>query len=562
MTVNDDEFHNSLKNYEMHDKVYIISTRGGRVSFHSQQLRALQLARLLNQKFADTKNDLKVLVIGGGVAGATCFTALNAYGFTHVDGFEAQDQILQTQASSAHRHAHPSYNDWPMILENREFLSTTNLPFMNWFADNTANVTNIMASDPELDKYIENFRTGMVVTNMELVETGILVTSKIVGEDTCNETYNVVICSVGFGTERNLEYSASGSYWWSDHIKHYRSEHQNYIDHTFYVAGTGDGGLIDYVRLGMSVGNVKDENEPNPALHLISDLRDENYRKLDNNWPDKADRMSEYEKKISECFDRSNKPEQTQDEFAVNCRRVIRELRSEPAFDPSAQSAGKFSNVRSMLKSYTHLDRIVLVGENNQAAPYRYNVSPINALLSGLIVEENPKTRYRSGNGKQGLLKLRETISGKAKYASPQAPFIHFARIGSENNTSKLFEECETLKNCYSNWNNNQTANNFIISDYSADFSEDNSSFDVSTKRELAEYFFDRYFLDAEVDLAHSAENDNYSLDIRLPEKLENLGAYAPLGGFDPEIFGLQVNYITEERKVETGPDYVMDAGL
>jgi len=210
---NDKLTHQSLlNNYRISGEVYNIGTRGGRVSFYSQQLRAIQLASALAAQYPD--KDESILVIGGGVAGVTFLTALRVLGFANVVGYEAQEKVLQTQVSAAHRDAHPSANDWPMLLQDREYTSTTNIPFLNWHAGKVSDVIKMMREDRSFREHEHRFKCGRIVRAIELNGSGgIQVESQQYIDGVSKEVlFDIVVCAVGFGVERNLEISKSGSY--------------------------------------------------------------------------------------------------------------------------------------------------------------------------------------------------------------------------------------------------------------------------------------------------------------------------------------------------------------
>jgi hypothetical protein len=147
------------------ERLYTMDYRGTRVSFHLQQARALALAHLIDEetelwKKPDTdtnvnidKKKVSIAIVGGGFGGVTCFTALHALGYSDTHLFEAGSELLNAQAKSAHRYAHPSYNDWPMM---DSFSATTQLPFLNWYGGKAEEVVKQVRKDRAYLRIMQN----------------------------------------------------------------------------------------------------------------------------------------------------------------------------------------------------------------------------------------------------------------------------------------------------------------------------------------------------------------------------------------------------------------------
>lgn len=533
--------------YHISDNVFVIGTSGGRVGFHAQQWRALNLAMSLIQINA-TQKDIKIAVLGGGIAGITCYLALRGAGFKNTFLLEAQEEILQTQASAQHRHAHPSYNDWPILLSgNREFFSTTDLPFMNWFGDNTKEVIKLMRSDENLEFFREQILLGHIVSKVTTNKTkqkNVITYKDILQPSNSMVDYDIVIIALGFGKEKNLKSSDSGSYWWTDYIKHFRSEHQHYSEQTKYVSGTGDGGLIDYVRLALNDGNVLDQKEFNPALFLIGLLREIRYQKLDNDWPEDANLCSELEKKLSECFEIGGKNPTTAqlESFYQDFNEILQELITEKNND--VQEKTTYEKLRKNLRIDEQINTIKLVGKNGK--PFNKFASPINVLLYGLIYAMKEDARFI-----QGLIRRDKKLW--VDKSQVKGEFIHIARNGSIDPVPEILSE--DLKTGYSKLQKSRNENNYVFSDWAGSFDALFANFDPYKRHKYAEKFIDRYFTNASVDIKiGSPSTQPIQVCVMLPNDAVNDHVYLKLGGYDKKIFGLNVTYEKNTIGASTSP--------
>lgn len=288
-----DTVNGDLSPYCISDGLYNISTAYGRVSFIAQQWRALTLSNALAEKHKGNK-ETEISIVGGGVAGVTAFVALHMHGFHNAVLYEAQGELLGTQTGCDHRHTHPSMNYWPIEpIDGAGFPATTNLPFLNWKAGSVASVVTQMKEDPFLRILIKEMKKdpktqeefGLIQYGMRLSTVGFykknhqLVFKDIAGENATRSS-KVVVLATGFGQEKNLKSSESKSYWWADHVKHYRTEHHHYGDSTVYISGNGDGALIDFSRFRIKKDKMHDYQEENHALSLLGELRPKAYRHI------------------------------------------------------------------------------------------------------------------------------------------------------------------------------------------------------------------------------------------------------------------------------------------
>jgi Pyridine nucleotide-disulphide oxidoreductase len=257
-------------------RIFTIGPFGRRVSFASQQQRAYNtIWALLHAGDITAKTNSRlgdhVAVIGGGLAGISAAAALLSSG-VQVTLFEKAPAVLTLQQGTHHRLAHPTINFWP----RSQLASTTEFPFFDWYFAPCAVV--IASIRREWDRYftgrLSNYYLNTTVIRIEpansAFEKRVKVHSsgphhgKAAGSKTDPEEFDAAIVATGFGEETSVAQSNTGKYWDPDDVELARDRPAN---RQFVVSGTGDGGLIDALRLthkGFDCGRL--------ALRLVSTL--------------------------------------------------------------------------------------------------------------------------------------------------------------------------------------------------------------------------------------------------------------------------------------------------
>ncbi|BBF82622.1 hypothetical protein EM6_3263 (plasmid) [Asticcacaulis excentricus] len=236
---------------------YFVGTYAQRVSFASQQYRALDLILALEDKI---KPEMRVAVVGAGLAGLMACAVLRHYG-AHVHLFEANAEILHRQKAADHRLIHPSITLWP---HEKPQLST-NLPVFDWCA---ASCDRIIANlKREWAETLEPF--DCQADNPPEHPLKQTVGAKINGYTrnagskegrlSADEVYpwmadlnfDLVLVTTGYGAENSDAKKDGISYWTPDELIEKRDKAlPEKADKTeFYVTGCGDGGLIDALRI-------------------------------------------------------------------------------------------------------------------------------------------------------------------------------------------------------------------------------------------------------------------------------------------------------------------------
>lgn len=226
------------------DTVYFLGPYARRISFSAQQNRALNLVYALTER-GRLDFDQPVAVIGGGLAGLMVAGTLHALNFK-VHLFEQMPTLLSRQRETLHRIVHPSVNNWPFddILD-----PTTQFPFFDWAADNCKAVIATILDEWEVvagRALAEDHRLhlGVRVRKHQVLEDGVRLDATTTAK---LPLFGSVVFATGFDDERTIVNGKLKSYWSStDALEEIRNKSS---EARFIVSGTGDGGLIDCLRV-------------------------------------------------------------------------------------------------------------------------------------------------------------------------------------------------------------------------------------------------------------------------------------------------------------------------
>lgn len=232
-----------LKNLSVpaHQHVYLIGRSAhGVVTFLSQQQRALNLIWALASE-DQLKDDTKVAVIGGGLAGMTAALAASRIG-CQVSLFEEKPELMHLQRGSQQRYVHPNIYRWP-APESSQY--TTNLPLLNWSAGSAADIADTVWW--QWEQLSDNIAIHLQhrLTSIANGPKGPILTFS--GHNYIQEQFDIALIAVGFGIERTKSKLPFLSYWQNDNFG--RPIIVGPIPRRYLLSGCGDGGLIDAVRL-------------------------------------------------------------------------------------------------------------------------------------------------------------------------------------------------------------------------------------------------------------------------------------------------------------------------
>jgi len=222
-------------------KVFYLGPFARRISFATQQTRALNLVWALNSRGLVKEGD-EVAVVGAGLSGITAAASL-AELRCKVTVLEATGVALWRQAQTEHRVVHPNINQWPEKAAD----PTTAFPFFDWYASECASALRMVLNDWKesyIDKKRVEFLPGIRVDKP--IPAGEKIAFRL-SQGEHDGRYDAVIVATGFSNEVRIKgLRGFTSYWDPDRLEHLRDEDKN---SWFLVTGCGDGGLIDTLRL-------------------------------------------------------------------------------------------------------------------------------------------------------------------------------------------------------------------------------------------------------------------------------------------------------------------------
>lgn len=264
-----------------HHELYAIGLANNGITLFKQQMRALNLVYCLEER---NKLQHRIAIIGGGAAGATAAISAKSLGY-HVALFEQRPSLFHLQLGCDIRWLHPHIYDWPAPGSDSPYAG---LPFLDWQFGTAAEVATSLQrewdravrepSDAEIEvhlrasAHISERKNGKIAVRWDNSDQ-----EKRCGE----EQFDTVILAVGFGLEKGVHGNEAQSYWRNDSINQPLPGVPSQRPVTYFVSGTGDGGLIDLLRVCISdfnQGRILEDLFKSDAA-LVDDLRD-----IKNTW--------------------------------------------------------------------------------------------------------------------------------------------------------------------------------------------------------------------------------------------------------------------------------------
>jgi hypothetical protein len=238
--------------------VFIIGAFDTRITFYSQQVRALSLAHALQDQ-GILHDGLRIAVVGAGAAGVTAAAALTLLANVTVDLYERAEEVLPLQRATLRRRLDPHIYNWPEVGSDDPIAA---LPLLDWEAGPARTVRDdvkaefdaiVQATNPRLRVNVRHrvVATRLVGTSVQLdwrrdARAG-EAPDPLDGQMPGQATFDLVLLAFGFGLEP--EQAAPGvpsmSYWDEGGIP--VAEFQGRPTPRFLISGNGDGGLIDLV---------------------------------------------------------------------------------------------------------------------------------------------------------------------------------------------------------------------------------------------------------------------------------------------------------------------------
>lgn len=245
--------------------VYAIGLKDNLITIHSQQTRAICLAKLLTRELLENDEELKsVCIIGGGIAGLTCALVLLENNWSDITILEQMPDLLAVQNGCDTRWVHPHIINWPD--DGSEVVKSSN-GTLDWSAGTASNVTyelekewmrrvkEILSRNSKgRPEQILSVHVGVTYIHASIENGGIGIEwirdSRVRalgfrGSKVCDSerrTYARTIFASGFG----IEHSSKHSYWRNEGLGQL---HIDGLQQAYMVSGLGDGAISDLLRL-------------------------------------------------------------------------------------------------------------------------------------------------------------------------------------------------------------------------------------------------------------------------------------------------------------------------
>jgi hypothetical protein len=226
--------------------IYFVGPYTPRITFYSQQVRALRLARALHER-GDLKSNESIAVVGAGAAGATVSIALALLGH-RVVLYDQSEEILQLQSGST-RLLHPHIYEWPQLGSLDD---NAGLPIMDWIANSGSEVVlGLRSSFNTLQARLTDLLSLDLGFELKRIERSghdwTLSLEK--GSEKKDRNFSHVFLTMGFGDERPCGPIKPEDYWKPGAVGTNTTEAHSGT--TYVVSGNGDGALT--VLLGLLV---------------------------------------------------------------------------------------------------------------------------------------------------------------------------------------------------------------------------------------------------------------------------------------------------------------------
>lgn len=236
--------------------LFVIGSFDRRITFYSQQVRALSLIHALKELGYLHANP-RIAVVGGGAAGVTAAAAAALVTGSQVVLFESADALLPLQSTTDRRRLDPHIYDWPA---NYTTDPIADLPILDWESGTCRAVRDdvllgfediVVRLAPRLERRLRHQVTALTrkADGYQLDITDLNAPAPLPGAE-LREQFHMVFLAIGFGLEPGEPVPAiqSASYWIDAGVP--VAEFAGRPTPRFFVSGAGDGGLIDFVAAG------------------------------------------------------------------------------------------------------------------------------------------------------------------------------------------------------------------------------------------------------------------------------------------------------------------------
>jgi hypothetical protein len=365
------------------ERVYALVPVGRPVTFQSQQLRAFNLVWALYATEL-IRSDARVAVIGGGLAGITAATAAYLKG-CQVSLFERLAGPMLLQRKNQSRYIHPNMHRWPQ----NDLHERSDLPALNWYSSSAGVVVDQVdyqweAICLEAGRRIKSFYRFDVELVLDGPHPKIRAQRRRQAENDTRDTvpnlvfeeFDVVILTVGFGSERCIADVPFTSYWENDSFDQARRDAED--RHRVLISGCGDGGLIDAQRF--CIQNFNHERFVDELLYHSK------YKPL-------RDAVIKIEKRLSRIRDDVD--------FQLRAFRLYRELAESgnPGWISFNTDFGQVGTGERNLR-----DDVAVTLNSEGVTPFSRNASALNRFITYVLLAKRA-LRYEQGSIQASLSK-------------------------------------------------------------------------------------------------------------------------------------------------------------
>lgn len=239
-------------------KVFVIGAFDSRITFFSQQVRALSLVHALRDQ-GILYDGLRVAVVGGGAAGVAAAAAAALISNATVDLYDRADEVLPLQRATQRRRLDPHIYAWPEVGSDDPIAE---LPLLDWRGGPARDVRLDVKS--EFEAIVQAVSPRLRVNLRHSVTAARSIGSSVQidfqrdakpgeppgpagGQIPGQATFDLLLLAFGFGLEpvQAIAGVPSASYWSEAGVP--VAEFEGRPAPRFLVSGNGDGGLIDLV---------------------------------------------------------------------------------------------------------------------------------------------------------------------------------------------------------------------------------------------------------------------------------------------------------------------------
>lgn len=362
----------------------------------------------------------KIAIVGGGLAGLTCGVVCLLRGAVQVTLYDRTHDRMAFQRDAAHRYVHPMIFRWPEANAGKR---KTNFPILNWKSGTADEICRTVVDEAEtfLEKCYATRgeqraksktyrqRLGCDVRQLVFADNRIRVLAE--GQQAVwlknrqeylpvgpirnyYDAYDVVIVAVGYGLETEVDGIPFRSYWHLDTLS--QPTIRGTWPKRWLVSGTGDGGLIDAIRLSLFDTDQK----------VLTDLLTGKFPEKKGirlpkgwkkaTWKNAIDKLRkdllETEGKIHNRYADSQEKEKYEDQIGRDIQVEFTKLSDKPMHKETFEVLKKF------LKRYERTDTVVYLNGLN-VTPYSLNATLFQQFIIYLLMR-HCGLRYRCGKAR------------------------------------------------------------------------------------------------------------------------------------------------------------------